>query len=1242
MVFRVFVEKKAGFDTSSTILKEELNSFLGVKIQDLKIVNRFDTIVLDDKIKAKALSSVIANTATDIVTEKEYNFDSNYKVLALESLPGQFDQTSDSIAIALSILLKADKPPVLGATLYAFKGITDSDFDKIKGYLLNKVEKREASFDIPKSLELKQDKAEKVKEIKGFNKFDNSEIADFHASMNFAMSVDDLKSVQEYFKSEKRNPKITELKILDTYWSDHCRHTTFLTQLNSVKIKSAIPQIEETYNAYKSLFSKHYKNRTDKYECLMDMATMGAREVKARGKLANLDESDEINACSIKVTAKVDGKDEDWIVMFKNETHNHPTEIEPYGGAGTCLGGAIRDPLSGRVYCYQAMRVTGASDITASYNKTLPSKLSQRYLTQTATAGYSAYGNQIGLAAGLVEEIYHQGYTAKRMEAGFVVAAGRAENIVRQKPVAGDVILLIGGRTGRDGLGGATGSSRSHTQESIDSCSAEVQKGNPLQERSIIRLFRKKEATNLIKKCNDFGAGGVSVAIGELSDGLAINLNAVPLKYSGMSATEIAISESQERMAVVIASKNVKKFITLCANEDIEASVVATVTDNNRMTMYYDDEVVADLSRDFLNTNGVRQHTNALIKDASPKYFTSIDKKVKADIIKGDYVNAVKTLLKDLNNASQKGVTSRFDSSSGGNTIIMPYGGKYQLTPAINMAAKLPVLEKDTTTATVCAYGYDPYLSSESPFLGAVYAVLVSVIKVVIAGVKLDTIRLTFQEYFERLFDKEERWGKPVSSVLGSLFVQLGLELGSIGGKDSMSGTYENIDVPPALISFALGIGKSNKLITNVLTKKDQKVYRFSLNRDKNGVPNLAEAKAFLEFFSEEVNRGNVDFASIVESGGAVSTIIKSCLGNGLGFKFKDSDESLFYPLLGDVVFSCDDIGNFIGYDLEYIGTVTENAKFTIGKINLKVSEAEESFSSTFEDVFPLYSKKAVSRARNLDYNFDGKMVKPVQKTKSPKVLLPLFPGTTTEYELVRKFTNLGATVETLIIKQTSLKELTKSYKDLAKAIKECDILVLAGGFSEGTPMFINSMLANPQIVSAVKTLNDKKGLILGINDGFKALLNCGLLPYGKFTKPKATDARLVLNDKGYHVSQMANVRLVSNLSPWYKNADKEKVYTVPVSSLNGKFAYQNSGINRLNKRGQIATQFTDLNGKATLEHRFNPTGSDMAVESITSPDGRILGKIAHEERLGKDTFINIAKDLEEMQIFKSAIEYFK
>ncbi len=1254
---RLYVEKKESYRSHADKLKSDVKNVLGILAGQVRFILRYDVENLDDKFWAAAKNNVFSEPPVDYVYEcDELELKSGERIFGVEFLPGQYDQRADSAAQCVQLLTLESRPLIRCAAMYVIKNVSDEEFIRIKNYLINPVEARECSLSKPKTLKQVLSAPEKVGKVDGFISFSKAEIESYHKNGGFAMTVADLAFVQEYFKKEGRDPFVTEIKVIDTYWSDHCRHTTFLTQLNKITINSDVPEVKAAYEQYLKLFEKHYKNRTDKYPCLMDMATMGAREIKARGYLKNLDESDEINACSVEVRAVVDGKEEDWLVMFKNETHNHPTEIEPFGGAATCLGGAIRDPLSGRVYVYQAMRITGAADVNASFSDTLKGKLPQRVISKTAAAGFASYGNQIGLATGIVNEIYQSGYAAKRLETGFVVGAARKENVVRLKPLPGDAVILIGGATGRDGCGGATGSSKAHTYESIDTCGAEVQKGNPLTERKIQRLFRNKECTNLIKKCNDFGAGGVCVAIGELSEALDIDLDAVPKKYQGLSATELAISESQERMAVVVAAEDADKMIRLCADENLDATVVARITDTKRMKMFCGGETVVDIAREFLDTNGVRISAQAEINEKRASYFEALKPEIEAAVGAGDYSLAIKKSLSLYNVASQKGLSEMFDSTIGAGTVLMPFGGKYQLTPALAMAAKLPVTNGVTETATVASWGYNPDLMSEAQFTGAAYSVLLSVMKAAAAGAPLSSIRLTFQEFFERLRSDPKRWGKPAAALLGALEAQLGLNLAAIGGKDSMSGSFEDIDVPPTLISFALGIADAGNIISNEFKTAGEKAYRIKLKKSEANIPDYKFVTELLNKLNTLINKKVIKTAIVVEEGGAASAIIKSCFGNMLGFEFDHISRDLFTPSLCDLIVTLSEPDALKDFSPELMGTVISTPEVAFEAASsgsakspkmskLALEDALKAFTDVFKKVYP---PEAAAEGEVLPLSYKAKsIIISKNKTAKPKVFIPVFPGTNCEYDTAKRFILAGAEPEIFVIKNRSALDIEQSADAMKKIIDSSQIIAFPGGFSggdepDGSGKFIATTFRGKKLADAVSSLLYKRdGLAIGICNGFQALIKLGLLPYGEIKELTENSPTLTFNNISRHVSTVSYIKVASNLSPWFNNVKTGDVFAVAISHGEGKLVAKDSDIKRLIDAGQVATQYVDMTGKPTMQSPYNPNGSFYAIEGITSPDGRVLGKMGHSERIGT----NIMKNIEiqsDMKIFEAGTAYFK
>ncbi|MCM1545671.1 MAG: phosphoribosylformylglycinamidine synthase [Clostridiales bacterium] len=1234
MIYRVFVEKKNNLQAKK--VAEDIRNLLKIDVKDVRVLLRYDVEkILKSEFNA-AVPCVFSEPPVDNVYLEEVEFPSDYKVFAIAYLTGQYDQRADSAAQCVQLLTQKERPLIKCATVYAVKGVNLSQLAKIKKHLINPVESEEVGLEKPESLAHVALEVADVKEVEGFIAMTDKQIGDFYAKAGLAMSEEDLKFVRDYFIKEGRNPTETEIKVIDTYWSDHCRHTTFATEITGVTVNSDNPHINKALQTYKNLFAELYQGRHDKYPCLMDIATIAVKKLKKEGLLDNLDESDEINACSIKIDAVIDGKPEKYTVMFKNETHNHPTEIEPFGGAATCLGGAIRDPLSGRTYVLQSMRVTGCADPTEPIENTLEGKLPQRVITKTAAAGFSSYGNQIGLATGQVEEVYHPGYKAKRLETGFVVGGAKSDMIYREKPARGDVIILLGGETGRDGCGGATGSSKAHNQKSVQTCGAEVQKGNALTERKLQRLFLNGEATRMIKKCNDFGAGGVSVAIGELADGLIIELDKVPKKYEGLSGTELAISESQERMAVVVAADDVEKFIELAATENLSATPVATVTDDRRMKMYHRGKAIVDISRDFLDTNGVKQAIEAEINDNVTKFFD------KPEVY--DFRNTVAQTLMQLNVCSKKGLAEMFDSTIGAKSVYMPFGGKNQLTPVTAMAAKITGGETDD--CTVSAYGFNPELSSSSPFTGAVYAIICSVAKVVAAGADYRDIRLSLQEFFMRLRDDPKRWGVPLSALLGALYAQINLGLGAIGGKDSMSGTFEDIDVPPTLISFALAPSKASKLITNVVKEKCRKLYLLPMRKDGCALPDFEYLKKLYFLVNLGIESGNIDFATVVEKGGAVPAVIKSCLGNGLGFDFTGDSGYLFAEHYGDIIVSAADMSE-IDSDIVRVllGTTTEG-DFTYGADAVSVSEAIAYYTGKLASVFPL-TAKAEGNFPDCDYRGGTKYSNISTKTATPRVFIPAFPGTNCELDTARAFRLAGAEPEILVIKNRSAADIEESVEAIIKAIDRANIIAFPGGFSggdepDGSGKFIATTFKNPAIAERImELLNNRDGLALGICNGFQALIKLGLVPYGKVSPLNANSPTLTFNNISRHVSTMANIRVASNLSPWLSGCKVGDVYAVPVSHGEGKVVAPEEELEKMLVGGQIATQYVDLSGKPTMAGPYNPNGSMWAIEGITSPDGRVYGKMGHAERIGKDLYKNYDGNFD-MKIFESGVKYFK
>ncbi len=1237
MVRRIYVQKKPGFDVEAKGILEDLKENLQIKgLEQVVILNRYDVSGVDEESYNKAKTTVFSEPQVDDYFDETYTFDQNDKVFAVEYLPGQFDQRANSLEECLQIISGGERPTCKSAKVYILKGtLSDEELKTIKNYLINSVDAREASLEKPETLEDKLLDPEDVQVVDGFIHMTDDDTEKFYEKYGFAMDIADLKFCQEYFRdTEKRDPTMTEMKMIDTYWSDHCRHTTFLTRLEEVDIE---------WDLLKDIYGKYIESRKFVYQdrkkdiSLMDVATIVAKELKKRGVLKNLDESEEINACSIKANIMVDGKEEEYLIMFKNETHNHPTEIEPFGGAATCLGGAIRDPLSGRVYVYQAMRVTGCGDPRQTIEETLPHKLPQRKLTNEAARGYSSYGNQIGLATGQVAEIYHPGYVAKRMEIGALVGAAPSKNVIRLRPEPGDKVILLGGRTGRDGCGGATGSSKAHNSESLTSCGAEVQKGNAPEERKIQRLFRDPEVTKLIKRCNDFGAGGVSVAIGELADGLEINLDKVPKKYEGLDGTELAISESQERMAVVVADKDVENFINLAEKENIEATVVAKVVEEPRVKMYWRNKVIVDLSREFLNTNGDVKNANAKITKPldAENYFAS---KEVSDIEK-----TWKETITDLNCCSQRGLVERFDSTIGANTVIMPFGGKCQLTPAEGMVARIPTLEGYTDAGTIMTYGYNPYIASWSPFHGAVYAIVESVAKYVALGGDYKKAYLTLQEYFEKLRNEPERWGKPLAALLGAYYVQEQLQIAAIGGKDSMSGSYNELDVPPTLVSFCIGDVDTTKVVSNEFKKANSKVYVLKTKMGKENIIDFDDLKENFELVHKFINDGKVLSSSTIKNGGIADVITKSCIGNKIGFKFSNTDD-LFTPLYGSFVLeTSEDIEHA---KLELLGTTTSEKTIVVNEnVVLDLEELIKLWEEPLEKVFPTRIEQK-GEARNILSQKTPTITRKLPITR-PHVFIPVFPGTNCEYDSAKAFEDAGAKVSTVVFKNLKPQDIQDSIELFAKEIEKAQIIMFPGGFSagdepDGSGKFISSIFRNPKLKDLIhKHLYEKDGLMLGICNGFQALVKLGLLPYGEIKEMDDTMPTLTFNTISRHQSKMVNTKVVSKMSPWFSEVELGEEFTVPISHGEGRFIVSKELEEELIANGQIATQYVDFDGNATYDIDFNPNGSIDAIEGITSPDGRILGKMGHSERCYRDILKNMPGK-KDQKIFEAGVNYYR
>lgn len=1229
MVYRIYVEKKPGFDGEAQALQNELCSLLGIEqLTGLRLLNRYDVEGIDQALFDQCVSTVFSEPPVDdTYTELPAWSDSCF---AVEYLPGQFDQRADSAAECIQLISQGERPLVRSARVYLLEGaLSDAQIDAIKKYVINPVEAREASLETRATLKMEYPVPAAVAVLEGFNQLDEAGLADFIREKGLAMDLGDIKFCQEYFRTEQRDPTITEIKMIDTYWSDHCRHTTFGTILTDVKIDDKV--VQAAFERYMAL--REELGRTEKPRCMMDLATIGAKALKKRGVLTNLDESDEINACTVKIKCDVDGEDQDWLFLFKNETHNHPTEIEPFGGAATCIGGAIRDPLSGRSYVYQAMRVTGAGDPLVPVSETLSGKLPQRKLVTTAAAGYSSYGNQIGLATGQVDEIYHPGYVAKRMEIGAVVGATPASHVRRECPAPGDVIVLLGGRTGRDGIGGATGSSKAHNLDSLESCGAEVQKGNAPIERKLQRLFRREDACRMIKRCNDFGAGGVSVAIGELADGLYIDLNKVTKKYEGLDGTELAISESQERMAVALAPEDVDAFIALANEENLEATPVARVTEEKRLNMVWNGTSIVNISREFLNSNGAEKHQTVHVQKSSvwhPQW---------SGVTFGQ---KMKHMVGDLNVCSKKGLSERFDSTIGAATVLMPFGGAYQLTPQNAMAAKLPV-DGETNTCSGMAWGYNPFLTSADPYTGARLAVVESVTKLVASGFRYEDAYLTFQEYFERLGSQPERWGKPLAALLGALDAQLGLEIASIGGKDSMSGSFEQLDVPPTLVSFATAIGRADRVVSTEFKKPESSVVLLRpLIDPENGCPDFASLKANYKIAEQMVEQGIVASASSVGYGGLAEALFKMGLGNRIGFRMTAdmTTSQMFAPMYGALVLEM--VSDTPAGEL--LGETTVDYTLRCCGETLDMAQLQEIWEQKLEPVYPY--RKSGPAVEKLSTTIAAPAAPKVGVAK-PKVVIPVFPGTNCEYDTARAFARAGADPEILVVRNLTPADVTASCEALVRAIGESQIVMLPGGFSggdepDGSAKFIASFFRNPAVTEAVRELLQKRdGLMLGICNGFQALIKLGLATTGDICPITEESPTLTFNTIGRHQSMLVRTRIASTGSPWLSQCAPGEEHTIAISHGEGRFVAPQSVLETLVKNGQVATQYVDLEGQPTMDQRFNPNGSVLAIEGITSPDGRVFGKMGHSERSGDYLYKNVFGD-KYQPIFEGGVNYFK
>ncbi len=1250
---RIFVEKKSGFNVEGKHLLEDLKENLGADaLENLRIIHRYDVDNISEVAYQKALFTIFSEPPVDNLKEEAFDMAEDERAFGVEYLPGQYDQRADSCEQCIQIINADVKPIVRAAKIIVLKGaISNSLYEKIKHYCINPVDSREADMDKPATLELDYHVPDEVAIIEGFIDLDEAGVEKLWGELGLAMNVKDLLHTQKYFiEEEKRNPSITEIRVLDTYWSDHCRHTTFLTKINDVTFDEGqySSLVKDSYEAYLSdrVSAMGEEKAASRDICLMDIALLAMRKLRKDGKLDDLEVSEEINACSIIVPVDVDGKDEEWLVMFKNETHNHPTEIEPFGGAATCLGGAIRDPLSGRSYVYQAMRVTGAADPTVAVENTMPGKLPQRKIVTESAHGYSSYGNQIGLATGKVEEIYHPNYVAKRMEIGAVIAAAPRENVIRETSDPGDIIVLLGGRTGRDGCGGATGSSKEHTEESIHTCGAEVQKGNPPTERKIQRLFRNPKVAKMIKKCNDFGAGGVSVAIGELADGLVIDLDLVPKKYAGLDGTELAISESQERMAVVLDPKDVERFIEESSKENLEAVVVANVTEEKRLVMKWEGNTIVDMSRDFVDTNGATAETTIHVTHPKEKsYFVEMAEKAEAALKNDGLIKTWENTLADLNVCSQKGLEERFDSSIGAGSVLMPYGGAYQMTPTQAMVAKIPMEQGDTSTGTIMAYGYNPYLTTWSPYHGAIYACVDSVAKTVAAGGDYKGIRFTFQEYFKRLGNDAARWGEPFSALLGAYCAQAELELPSIGGKDSMSGTFHDIDVPPTLVSFAVDVCDVREVISPEFKGAGHDVVLVTLPRDEREMPDFDGLKERYSAVHDLIKSQKVVSAYAIGLGGIAEAVTKMTFGNQVGVKLNDtlSDAKMFTPDYGSLILEVES-----GVDVPngtVIGRTTQEAVIVKGGRSLDVLGIQSIWEKPLNHVFPATAEAEGAVVDEVKAYEKIHVCK--NKIAKPKVFIPVFPGTNCEYDSTKAFERAGAEVETLVFKNLKPADIEESLSHMARLIKESQIVMIPGGFSagdepEGSGKFIASIFRNELLTDAVHgLLNDRDGLVIGICNGFQALIKLGLVPTGHIAELSENAPTLTYNTIGRHISCMADVKVMSNKSPWLQEIKPGEVFAQPLSHGEGRFVADEDTVKALFANGQVATTYVDLAGNPTMDGRYNPNGSVYAIEGITSPDGRVLGKMGHSERIGTNVARNIIGS-QDMKIFESGVKYFK
>ena len=1244
-------KKKPDFAVQAKDLKHEIHSYLGIsEVTGVRVLIRYDVEHISDEVFEKACRTVFSEPPVDTLYRESFKTGPSDRVFSVEFLPGQFDQRADSAVQCVKFLKEDEEPIIKSATTYVIEGnITDEQFEAIKNHCINPVDSRETGMEKPETLETHFDEPEDVKIFDGFQDMPEEELKKLYDSLNLAMTFKDFLHIQNYYKNEeKRNPSVTEIRVLDTYWSDHCRHTTFSTELKNVTFGDGDYRkpMEATYEEYLKDHKEIFKGRDDKFVCLMDLTLMAMRKLKKEGRLEDQEESDEINACSIVVPVEIDGKTEEWLVNFKNETHNHPTEIEPFGGAATCLGGAIRDPLSGRTYVYQAMRVTGAADPTVSVKETLKGKLPQKKIVRSAAHGYSSYGNQIGLATGYVKEIYHPDYVAKRMEIGAVMGAAPRKAVKRENSDPGDIIILLGGRTGRDGIGGATGSSKVHTEASIEVCGAEVQKGNAPTERKIQRMFRRPEVSSLIKKCNDFGAGGVSVAIGELAPGLRVNLDKVPKKYAGLDGTEIAISESQERMAVVVDPKDVDEFLKYAKEENLEAVEVAVVTESPRLVLVWRGKEIVNISRAFLDTNGAHQETDVYVEIPSKK--DSFFKREEVADVRAKWLDT----LKDLNCCSQKGLVEMFDSSIGAGSVLMPYGGKYQLTETQAMVAKLPVLKGKTDTVTMMSYGFDPYLSSWSPYHGAVYAVLESVSRIVAVGGDYSKIRFTFQEYFRRMTEDPKRWSQPFAALLGAYSAQLGFGLPSIGGKDSMSGSFNEIDVPPTLVSFAVDVASDKNIVTPELKKAGDKLVLVKIEKDEYDLPKYDQVMDQYGKFHEDIKAGRIVASYALDANGLAAAVSKMAFGNGLGVKIEHSVDKrdLFEEGFGCIVAEVpsEKVGE-LAVTYTVVGEVLAEPVLRYCDMELSLQDAENAWKSTLEKVFKTVSGETTKGEEYPDTCYQAESVYVCKhKIAKPRVFIPVFPGTNCEYDSTKAFEHAGAEVDVKVFKNLTAEDIRDSVNIFEKSIDQAQIIMFPGGFSagdepDGSAKFFATAFQNAKIKEAVmRLLNERDGLALGVCNGFQALIKLGLVPYGEIRGQKEDSPTLTFNTIGRHISKMVYTKVVSNKSPWLALAELGKTYAIPASHGEGRFVANEEWLKKLFANGQVATRYVDADGKLCVENEeWNVNGSYAAIEGITSPDGRVFGKMGHAERRGDSVAINIYGD-QDMKIFESGVAYFK